>query len=72
METNKVENLSDVFQTIKNMDEKISHLFKILNPVIQSIPTKSDGAQVGYATNLSSDLHGIDARLANLIDSIQL
>lgn len=66
--TPKVE--SDVFSTIKRIDEKINTLYKALDPVIQSIPSKV--AQEGYGTKLANDLHRLENRITELLDCIQL
>lgn len=61
---------SDVFSTIKRIDEKVDTLYNILEPIIQQIPSKV--GEEGYGTKLANDLHRLENRITELLDCIRI
>ena len=60
---------SDVFSTLKRIDDKINLLYKILDPILQPV-LPQDGEE--SETKLASELRRIEGRLTNLLDNINL
>ena len=70
MEYTKVEESkeSEVFETIKRTQIKLSHLREVLSPVMNSVLSKAQ--EKGNGTRLSTELHSIEDNLTDLLDSI--
>jgi len=61
---------SDVFETLKRIDNKLSSLEKKLSPITTAIPEKA--VEQGFGTKLSNDLHGIENHVTYILDSVNL